>query len=102
MDVLSINVAAIAQREKKNGNEEVAAVLDGLAMAIVRLRAERALLQEALKPFAEMAMEWHGEPESLEVELKAFDRPGPGLAVANFRQAAHAYGQSLKVENDNG
>lgn len=48
------------------------------------------LLAKALLPFAEVVEEWAGEPDNLEVELKAYDWGGPSLFVADFRYAAHA------------
>jgi hypothetical protein len=59
------------------------------------LRAEAAdeieRLRRALEPFAKVASEWDGEPESLEVELRAYDdRMCPGVSVADFRLAREA------------
>ena len=55
------------------------------------LRAEIARLRRALEPFAKVASEWDGEPESLEVELRAYDdRMCPGVSVADFRLAREA------------
>jgi hypothetical protein len=48
MDSMSINVRSIAAFEKKKGNEELAAVLDGLAIAIEKQRAEIERLRAAL------------------------------------------------------
>jgi chromosome segregation ATPase len=57
----------------------------------VDLLAEIERLRRALEPFAKVASEWDGEPESLEVELRAYDdRMCPGVSVADFRLAREA------------
>jgi hypothetical protein len=62
-------------------------VAEDIARHIMDAADEIERLQAALKPFAEVAREWDGEPDSLEVELKAYDTGGPGLSVSDFRRA---------------
>jgi hypothetical protein len=64
---------------------------DAMYGEIQELRAHIARLRAALKPFAKVSGEWDDEDISLEVELRAYDdRPGPGVSVADFRNARAA------------
>jgi len=56
--------------------------------------AEIAKLRAALRPFAEVALEWDGEPPSLCVEFCAYDNKiSPCALVEDFRQARRAFEQ---------
>src|SRR5690606_19977461 len=65
-----------------HGAEPVRAKLEAL-------KRENAELREALRPFAECAPEWEGEPDSLHVFFEWNDEsaPVPSLPVADFRRA---------------
>lgn len=60
-----------------------------LALQLEALKRENAELREALRPFAECAPEWEGEPDSLHVFFEWNDEnaPVPSLPVADFRRA---------------
>jgi hypothetical protein len=59
------------------------------AAFIVLATSLHAELVSALEPFAKLASEWTGEPDDLEIELRAYDhKPGPGLPLEAFRRAA--------------
>lgn len=70
-----------------------------LAVLCRKQDAEIERLRAVLKPFAEVAREWDGEPESLEVELRAYDdKMCPGVSVADFRRAAEALRDEQKPQ----
>lgn len=61
-----------------------------LAIADERSK-ENVELRAALKPFANAAGAWDGEPPELWVEFAAYDaKPSPGACVADFRAARQA------------
>lgn len=55
MSTIDTNLSSIARRERKNGNYELADIIDGLEIAIANQRAENVWLRAALKPFADYA-----------------------------------------------